>query len=154
MKVAFGADHAGYALKEELKAYVESRGFQVTDCGAYSEEASDYPDFARAVGEAVRDKVADRGIVVCGSGVGASIATNKIVGVRAGLCHDTYSAHQGVEHDSMNVLCLGSRIIGINLAKELVDAFLGARFTEEERHVRRLNKVLAIEKENLAASGE
>ena len=119
------------------------------DIGTHNTDPVDYPDFAEAVGRAVRAKKVDRGIVVCGSGVGASVAANKIPGVRAGLCHDTYSAHQGVEHDDMNVLVMGARIIGPALARELVEAFIGARFTKESRHVRRLNKVKAIEKRYL-----
>ena len=126
----------------------ESRklGHEIVDCGAMNDQPSDYPDFARAVGEALLAGRADRGVLVCGSGVGASVAANKIPGIRAGLCHDTYSAHQGVEHDDVNVLVLGSRVIGPELAKEISLAFLKARFTAEERHQRRLNKVLAIEK--------
>ena len=149
MKIAVGGDHAGFPLKEELIPLIESLGHQVEDFGTCSTEAVDYPDFSEAVGKSVRDGDSDRGIVICGSGVGANVAANKVFGVRAGLCHDTYSGHQGVEHDDMNVLVMGSRIIGVALAKEIVVAFLGAKFSGEERHVRRLNKVLAIEKENL-----
>ncbi len=145
MKVAIGGDHAGFPLKEDLRDYMKDSGHSVLDLGTFSTESVDYPEFARSVGEAVQSGNADRGIVVCGSGVGAVIVTNKMKGVRAGLCHDTYSAHQGVEHDDMNVLCLGGRIIGLNLALELVDAFLSAEFTEEERHLRRLAKVAEIE---------
>lgn len=145
MKVALGADHAGFELKEQVKAHLLRQRHDVLDLGTNSTDAVDYPDFAEAVGLAVRDGRAERGILVCGSGVGASVAANKIRGVRAGLCHDHYSAHQGVEHDDMNVLVLGGRIIGAAVALELVDAFLQARFTAEERHQRRLNKVLAIE---------
>lgn len=145
MKVALGADHAGFELKEQVKAHLFRQRHDVLDLGTNSTDAVDYPDFAEAVGLAVRDGRAERGILVCGSGVGASVAANKIRGVRAGLCHDHYSAHQGVEHDDMNVLVLGGRIIGTAVALELVDAFLQARFTAEERHQRRLNKVLAIE---------
>lgn len=151
MKIALGADHAGFALKNELEAILREAGHDVLDLGTYSEESVDYPDFARAVGEAVADGTSERGIVLCGSGVGASIAANKIPGVRAAICHDAYSAHQGVEHDDMNVLCLGARIVGASLARELVEAFLGAEFSKEERHVRRLNKVKAIEAEALQA---
>ena len=146
MKIVIGSDHAGFSLKEDLKAHLQKQGHDVVDVGTHSEKPADYPDYARAVGEAIANGVAERGIMVCGSGVGASIAANKVRGVRAGICHDTYSAHQGVEHDDMNVLCLGSRIIGINLALELVDAFTGAQFTNEERHKRRLEKVIALER--------
>jgi RpiB/LacA/LacB family sugar-phosphate isomerase len=145
MKLVIGADHAGFELKTALAAFLENSGHQMLDVGAYSTNPVDYPDFALAVGRAVLDGQAERGILICGSGVGASVAANKIVGIRAGLCHDTYSAHQGVEHDNMNVLVLGARVIGTALSQELVSAFLRAKFTNEERHVRRLNKVLAIE---------
>lgn len=145
MKIAVGCDHAGFALKEELRDFLGSLGHEVEDFGTYSEESVDYPDFSQRVGEAVRNGKAERGIVVCGSGIGTCIAANKVRGVRAGVCHDTYSAHQGVEHDDMNVLCLGSRVIGIEVARELVRVFVSARFTNEERHRRRLDKVLAIE---------
>ena len=146
MKIVIGSDHAGFGLKEFLKGYLEKQSHEIVDVGCDNEDSVDYPDYARAVAEAVANKEAERGIMICGSGVGASIVANKIRGVRAGICHDTYSAHQGVEHDDMNVLCLGARIVGINVAQELVDAFTGARFTEEERHKRRLEKVLALEK--------
>ena len=145
MKLVIGADHAGFELKTALAAFLENSGHQMLDVGTYSTNPVDYPDFALAVGRAVLDGQAERGILICGSGVGASVAANKIVGIRAGLCHDTYSAHQGVEHDNMNVLVLGARVIGTALSEELVSAFLRAKFTNEERHVRRLNKVLAIE---------
>lgn len=145
MKIAIGADHAGFELKECIKAHLLKLRYDVLDLGTKSIEPVDYPDFAEAVGLAVRDGRAQRGILVCGSGVGASVAANKIRGVRAGLCHDYYSAHQGVEHDDMNVLVLGGRIIGEAVALELISAFLQARFTAEERHQRRLEKVLAIE---------
>tara|TARA_B100000315_G_scaffold258293_1_gene309904 strand:- start:1860 stop:2327 length:468 start_codon:yes stop_codon:yes gene_type:complete len=148
--VALGADHGGYPLKAELVPWLKSQGFRVEDLGASSLEPNDdYPDFAESVAQAVASGRAERGIVICGSGVGASIAANKVPGVRACLCHDIYSAHQGVEHDSMNILCLGARVVGIELAKDLVGAFLNARFTGEERHRRRLNKVAAIEKQAL-----
>jgi RpiB/LacA/LacB family sugar-phosphate isomerase len=145
MKVAVGSDHAGYGLKQEIAAYLRKEGHDVVDVGTNSEAAVDYPDFAEATGLAVRDGRAERGVLICGSGVGASIAANKLKGIRAAICHDGYSAHQGVEHDDMNVLVLGARVIGSALAQELVQNFLGARFTAEERHVRRLNKVKAIE---------
>ena len=146
LHVALGADHGGYLLKAALVPWLQAQGYQLTDMGARSlEPADDYPDFAEAVARAVASGEAKRGILICGSGVGASIAANKVPGVRSCLCHDTYSAHQGVEHDDMNVLCVGARVVGIELAKELVGAFLNARFTGEERHRRRLEKVMAIE---------
>lgn len=145
MRIVVGSDHAGYDLKAELKRFIESLGHELIDVGTGSNEAVDYPDIARAVGEAIAGGRADRGVLVCGSGVGASIAANKVRGVRAAICHDAYSAHQGVEHDDMNVLTLGARIIGIELAKELVFHYLAANFSEEERHVRRVNKVKQIE---------
>jgi len=149
MKIAMGADHAGCELKRVLAAQLRSRGHEVLDLGTDSSEPVDYPDYAAAVGEAVRDGKAERGVLVCGSGLGASIAANKLRGVRAGLCHDTYSAHQGVEHDDVNVLVLGARVIGPALAQEIVHSFVGARFSGEERHVRRLNKVKALEARGL-----
>ena len=146
MRVAVGADHGGFPLKGEIEDCLRRAGHEPLDLGAYTYDAGDdYPDFARAVAQAVAGGQADRGILICGSGVGASIAANKFSGVRAGLCHDTYSAHQGVEHDDMNVLCLGARIIGPAVAVELVQAFVGARFSGEERHARRLKKVLSFE---------
>ncbi len=152
MRVAISADHAGFPLKKELVPFLERLGHEVVDLGAHRYDAADdYPDFAKSVADALVCGEADRGIVVCGSGVGAGIAANKVPGVRAGVCHDTYSAHQGVEHDDMNVLCLGGRIIGLEVAKEVVAAFLKAQFTGEERHVRRLSKLKAIEQESLHA---
>ena len=148
MKIAIGGDHAGFELKSELIPLVESLGHEVVDCGTDSTAPVDYPDFSRAVGELVRDGEVERGIVVCGSGIGANIAANKIHGVRAGQSNETYSAHQGVEHDDMNVLILASRVIGPAVAVEIVEAFLGAKFSGEERHVRRLKKVMEIEAEN------
>ena len=145
MNVATGSDHAGFELKQIINGLLEELGHTVIDVGAYNEQPSDYPDFAEAVGQKVLQGSADKGVLVCGSGIGAVIAANKMTGIRAGNCSDTYSAHQGVEHDDMNVLVLGSRIIGIEVAKELVKAFLPAQFSGEDRHVRRLNKVLAIE---------
>ncbi|MFL5302843.1 MAG: ribose 5-phosphate isomerase B [Anaeromyxobacteraceae bacterium] len=145
MRIALAGDHAGFALKQKVRAHLAARGVEVDDLGADDDAPSDYPDFAEAVGEAVRTGRAARGVVVCGSGVGVVAAANKIPGVRAGLCHDHYSAHQGVEHDDMNVLALGARVVGEALALELVDAFLGARYGGEERHARRLAKVNAIE---------
>jgi RpiB/LacA/LacB family sugar-phosphate isomerase len=145
MRLVIGADHAGFELKQQLAAYLRQCGHRVVDSGTMSSEPVDYPDFAEAVGTALRNKQADRGVLVCGSGVGASVAANKIPGIRAGLCHDAYSAHQGVEHDDMNVLVLGARVIGIELARELLDRFVNARFTGEERHLRRLEKVKSLE---------
>ena len=147
MKIAFAADHAGFELKNRLRDYLQGKEVEVLDLGAFSAEASDYPDFARTLGEAVRAGQAERGILICGSGVGACVAANKVKGIRAGLCHDSYSARQGVEHDDINVLVLGSRVVGEALARDLVDHFLAARFTAEERHQRRLGKVQAIERE-------
>jgi ribose 5-phosphate isomerase B len=150
MRLAIGADHAGYNLKEEVRGYLERLGHEVIDLGAFNTEPSDYPDFAEAVGRTLQAGRAERGILVCGSGVGVCVAANKMPGIRACMCHDHYSAHQGVEHDDMNVLVLGARIIGQALAFDLVAAFLGARFqSQEERFVRRLNKVKAIEARNM-----
>jgi ribose 5-phosphate isomerase B len=150
LRVALGADHGGFSLKAELASWLKEQGYEVLDLGAYAlDPADDYPDFAAAVARAVASGEAQRGIILCGSGVGACIVANKLAGVRAGLCHDTYSARQGVEHDDMNVLCLGARIIGVELAKELVSAFLSARFSGAERHRRRLQKVLTIESRGL-----
>jgi RpiB/LacA/LacB family sugar-phosphate isomerase len=147
MRIAVGADHAGFELKEKLLEYVRAAGHEAIDLGTHSTQSVDYPDYAKAVGLALREDRADRGLLLCGSGVGASVAINKIPGIRAGLCHDSYSAHQGVEHDDMNVLVLGARVIGLELAKELVGDFLRASFTNEERHRRRLEKVKALETE-------
>ncbi len=144
-RVALAADHAGFELKEKMAAHLKGAGFEVMDLGTGDQEPVDYPDFALAIGEALREGRAERGILICGSGVGACVAVNKIKGIRAGLCHDTYSAHQGVEHDNINVLCLGARVIGEELAKELITAFLSAKFTGEERHRRRLAKIEEIE---------
>lgn len=147
MKIALGADHGGYELKNEVKAWLETAGVEVLDVGAHAyDRADDYPDFAFAVADAVREGKAERGIVICGSGVGASVAANKVPGIRAAICHDTYSAHQGVEHDDMNVLVLGGRIVGVELARELVHAFVGARFQTDARFQRRLDKVTARER--------
>ncbi len=149
MKVVIGSDHAGFKLKNAMGDVIRSLGHAVLDVGAFNENPSDYPDFAEAVGRAVLDGRAERGVLICGSGVGASVAANKLIGIRAGICHDTYSGHQGVEHDNMNVLVLGSRVIGEKLAEDVVKAFLSAHFTNEERHVRRLAKVHAIEQKML-----
>jgi transaldolase / glucose-6-phosphate isomerase len=145
MRVAIGSDHAGFEMKEALRAYLGVLHHDVLDLGTYSTAPVDYPDYAEAVGLALRRGKADRGIMVCGSGVGASIAANKVPGIRAGLCHDHYSAHQGVEHDDMNLLVLGGRVIGVETARELVRAFLGARFSGDDRHLRRLTKVIVLE---------
>jgi ribose 5-phosphate isomerase B len=153
MRVVIGADHAGFALKNSVGDVLRSLGHQVLDVGAFNENPSDYPDFAAAVGRAVLDGKAERGVLICGSGVGASVAANKLMGIRAAVCHDTYSAHQGVEHDDMNVLVLGSRVIGVKLAEDVVKAFLGAKFTNEERHVRRIAKIKALEAK-FAAGGK
>lgn len=145
MKIAVGADHAGFDLKNVLAEDLRRAGYEVLDVGTYSAAPVDYPDFAEAVGNAVNDGRAERGILICGSGVGACVAANKIKGIRAGICHDNYSAHQGVEHDDMNVLVLGSRITGVEVARELAAVYVRAKFSGEERHVRRLKKVAAIE---------
>lgn len=154
MKLVIGSDHAGFALKEEVRDYLSAAGHEVIDLGAFNADPSDYPDFAVLVGEAIRRGDAPRGILICGSGVGVCVAANKIPGIRAGMCHDTYSAHQGVEHDDMNVLVLGARIIGSELAYEAVKAFVGAKFkANEERFQRRFKKVLAIESKYSCGDG-
>ncbi len=145
MKIAIGADHAGFALKNVLADLLRGHGHAVTDLSPTCDPHDDYPDSAAAVARAVAGGAAERGLIVCGSGVGASVAANKIKGARAGLCHDTYSAHQGVEHDDVNILCLGARIIGESLAREIVETFLRAHFSNEERHARRLRKTLALD---------
>lgn len=145
IRIIIGSDHAGFELKGILKTFLATTGHRVTDVGTHSTEPVDYPDFAVKVARGVLKHRGVRGILICGSGVGASVAANKIKGIRAGLCHDCYSAHQGVEHDDMNVLVLGSRIIGPALAQDLVTNFLGAKFTREKRHLRRLAKVKALE---------
>ncbi len=146
MRIALGTDHAGFELREKVARVLADLGHDVEDVGAHSyDPEDDYPDFARLVAEAVAAGAAERGVLVCGSGVGASVAANKVAGVRAAMCHDTYSAHQGVEHDDMNVLCMGARVIGEELAREVVTSFLGAVFSGEERHVRRVAKIKAIE---------
>ncbi len=145
MRVAIGSDHAGVELKKILTEYLSEEGHEIMNVGTDTSAPVDYPDYAEKVGDAVLNGGAERGILICGSGVGASVAANKIPGVRAGLSHDVYSAHQGVEHDNMNVLVLGSRVIGPETARELAHAFLGAQFSNGERHVRRLAKVNAIE---------
>jgi len=145
MRVVLGSDHAGFDMKQSLLAYVRSLGYQALDVGPDSASPVDYPDYAEAVGKAIINNEADRGIMICGSGVGASVAVNKIPGIRAATCHDCYSAHQGVEHDNMNVLVLGSRVIGIQLAYDLVRLFLKAEFSGEKRHLQRLAKVQKLE---------
>ncbi len=145
MRIAIGSDHAGFALKEAVKLFLADKHPDILDVGTNSTDPVDYSDYAEAIGRALRENRAERGILLCGSGVGASMAANRIPGVRAGLCHDTYSAHQGVEHDDMNVLVLGGRIVGVELARELIGAFLNARFSGEERHRRRLAKMTALE---------
>lgn len=145
MKITIGSDHAGFPLKQELVTHLRQSGHEVIDLGTNNTDPVDYPDYAEAVGKSILNGQVGRAVLICGSGVGASVAANKIPGVRAGLCHDTYSAHQGVEHDDMNVLVMGARVIGIATAKELVDAYMRAAFTKEERHVKRLKKVASIE---------
>ncbi len=149
MRIAVGTDHAGFPLKGPAIAELESLGHEVLDLGTDSTEAVDYPDYAQAVGEAVMRSEADRGLVLCGSGVGACVVANKVPGVRAATCHDTFSAHQGVEDDDVNVLCLGARVIGEQLATEIIRAWAQARFSNAERHQRRLGKVKAIEAQYL-----
>ena len=154
MQVAIGADHGGYTLKSDMVRVLESLGHDVIDKGAHSFDAEDdFPDFAAPVAEAVQTGDAERGIILCGSGVGACIAANKFPGVRAGLCHDTYSAAQGVRHDDMNVLCLGARVVGVALAEDLVTSFMGASLEWEPRFQRRLDKVAAIENEQMSHGG-
>ena len=145
MRFALGSDHAGFALKRRLEAHLQALGHRTLDVGAHSEDPSDYPDFAEAVARAVVGGQADRGVIACGSGVGASVAANKVRGIRAATCHDTYSARQGVEHDDMNVLVLGARVIGEQLALDLLGAFAAAEFSGDERHRRRLEKVRDLE---------
>ncbi len=146
MRVAVGSDHAGFQLKDNLVTFLRGLGHEVLDLGTHDASPVDYPDYAEKVAKAIRDGQSQRGILICGSGVGASVAANKIPGIFAGLCHDSYSAHQGVEHDDMNVLVLGARVIGSELARDLVSTFLHAEFSGEERHRRRLEKVKALEK--------
>jgi RpiB/LacA/LacB family sugar-phosphate isomerase len=145
MRVAIGTDHAGFSLKNSIIEAVRICGHEILDLGIYQEEKSDYPDYAQKVGEAIISGSAERGILACGSGVGVCIAANKITGIYASVCHDTYSAHQGVEHDGMNVLCLGGRIIGTELAMDIVKTFLSAKFIENDNYLRRVKKIKAIE---------
>jgi ribose 5-phosphate isomerase B len=148
MKIALAADHAGYGLKDAVADLLRSQGHEVLDLGAHQlDSADDYPDYARYVGQAIQHDQAKRGVLLCGSGIGACVAANKLRGIRAGVCHDTYSARQSVEHDDVNVLCIGARIVGPSVAEELVKAFVGANFSGDERHQRRLEKVKAIETE-------
>jgi ribose 5-phosphate isomerase B len=149
MIIAIGSDHGGFVLKEDLVVFLQGLGHEVHDLGAYSNEPSDYPDFARAVSRDILVKNAERGILICGSGVGAGIAANKFPGIRAATCHDSFSAHQGVEDDNMNVLCLGARVIGHELAKEITKIWISAKFSGADRHRRRLSKIEQIEKEFL-----
>lgn len=146
MKIAIGADHAGFPLKAAVVERLKARGHEVSDLGTHSEAACDYPDFAFAVAAAVAEGRAERGVMLCGSGVGATVAVNKVPGVRGALCHDTFSARQGVEDDDVNVLCLGARIVGVSLALEVLDAWAAARFSNAERHARRRDKVIALER--------
>ena len=148
MKISLAADHNGLDLKKEISDQLENEGHEVIDVGPHSHDPlDDYPDYAKKLADSVSRGESLRGIMICGSGVGASVASNKVKGIRAAVCHDIYSAHQGVEHDDMNVLCLGSRIVGTEVARELVKAFIGAEYTGEERHQRRLDKVLGMEKD-------
>lgn len=152
MIVALGADHAGFALKERLAREIRAAGHRLLDCGAFDAKPSDYPDWARAVAAAILGGRATRGVLVCGSGVGAAIAASKIPGIRAGVCHDAFSARQGVEDDDMNVLCLGARVVGPELAATALRAFLAARFSRAARHRRRVGKVAAIERDACAGA--
>ena len=146
MRIVLGSDHAGFEMKQEMLKYVRALGHVIVDVGAHDSSPSDYPDYAEALGTVILNNKAERGILICGSGVGASVAANKIPGIRAGVCHDCYSARQGVEHDNMNVLVLGSRVIGVELARDLVSTFLNATFSSEDRHLRRLAKIQLLEK--------
>jgi ribose 5-phosphate isomerase B len=145
MRIALAADHAGFAMKGDVASLLRGLGHDVLDLGTHSPEPVDYPDCAESVAAAIREGRAERGVIVCGSGAGVSIAANKFPGVRAAVCHDCYTAHQAVEHDDMNVLCLGARVIGAAVASELVTVFLAARFSGEDRHRRRLDKILSVE---------
>lgn len=149
MKIVIASDHGGFQYKKLLLPAIIEQGYELTDLGTFTEAASDYPDYAEIVAAAIQNGAAEKGVLICGSGAGVSVAANKFKGVRACVCHDTYSAHQCVEHDDVNVLCLGQRVIGIELAKEIVLAFLSASFSKEERHQRRLNKVVSIENRNM-----
>ncbi len=146
LRYSVGGDHAGFGLKQEVMKLLQGMGIAAVDCGTHSSDACDFPDFAEMVAQEILSGRADRGILVCGSGVGVSVAANKIPGIRASLCHDTYSARQGVEHDDMNVLCIGARVIGPELAFECVRSFLGAVYSPQPRHAKRLDKIIEIER--------
>ena len=146
MRIAVGSDHAGYEMKEDLASWLAESGHAVYDLGTHSTDPVDYPDYSAAVAHAVLDGRADRGVIVCGSGAGASIAANKLIGIRAAVAHDVYTAHQMVEHDDVNIICLGSRVIGQALAEDLVKTFIEARFSRDDRHVRRVDKIRALER--------
>jgi RpiB/LacA/LacB family sugar-phosphate isomerase len=148
VRIAIASDHAGFALKTNLLEFIRQGGHEPVDLGTHGTESVDYPDYAARVGQAIKDRRAERGIMICGSGVGGAVAANKLCGIRAGLCHDIYSARQGVEHDDMNVLVLGGLVIGHLLARELVKAFLGASYTPVERYQRRLNKIGELERKH------
>jgi len=150
VRYAIAGDHAGFSMKNEVVKFLQTLGVEAIDCGTHTSDSCDFPDFAEAVATRILSGQIDRGILVCGSGVGVSVAANKFPGIRASLCHDTYSARQGVEHDDMNVLCIGARVIGPELAFEIIKAFLGATYAPQPRHQRRLDKILAIEKRVLA----
>ncbi|MBK5099220.1 MAG: ribose 5-phosphate isomerase B [Gemmatimonadetes bacterium] len=152
MRIAIGTDHAGWPYKDALIEDLEASGHEVTDLGTHGPDSVDYPDFARPVAESVARGEADRGILLCGSAVGVSLVANKVPGIRAGVCHDTYSAHQCVEHDDVNVLCLGARVIGIEVAREITATFVAARFSDEARHRKRLDKLLAVERQYMRTS--
>jgi ribose 5-phosphate isomerase B len=149
IKLVIASDHGGFQYKNLLLKDIREHGYDITDIGSFSEDPSDYPDHAEAAANAILNKEAERGILICGSGAGVSVAANKFKGIRASVCHDTYSAHQCVEHDDINILCIGQRVIGIELAREIVFAFLAAQFSNEVRHGRRLNKLTAIETKNM-----
>lgn len=154
MRVAIGSDHAGYRYKQVLADSLRDAGHEVIDLGTEGPQSVDYPDYAHAVAEVVAGGDAERGILVCGSAVGVSVVANKVPGIRAGVCHDTYSARQAVEHDDINVLCLGERVIGIEVARSVTETFMRARFEDEERHRRRLDKVIEVERRYLAEPRE
>ena len=152
MRIAITSDHAGFIIKDDIINLVQDLGHEVNDLGTFDQEPVDYPDSAEKAGKIIQNGLADRAIILCGSGVGVCIAANKMKGIYAGTCHDTYSAHQGVEHDNMNVLCIGARIIGTELAKEIVTAFINAKFSQEERHKRRIRKVRDLEEKGLISN--
>jgi ribose 5-phosphate isomerase B len=149
LKIAIGSDHAGFLYKDRLADELIKGGYNILDLGVHSEKPSDYPDIAEKMAQTITENKAEKGILICGSGIGVSIAANKFKGIRAGVSHDTYSAHQGVEHDDMNVLCIGSRVVGFELLREIVLAFLLAKFSHSERHERRINKIMAFEAEQM-----